>query len=314
MIAAPRSATTLGSPCARPGPPRQPAPLGGLLAAAVALLLTSPAWGKRSAPRGEPSITPAFAAALEDASSDDAARHRRLLARLTNRDDLDDLDSRADHADVVRRILHVDRVVDVLADNMVASARGVFIALLSNSVFLANEDRLNGLICASAKVRPAPAALVAFWDRHSRPQDWTTPSVIGTLIDNGSPGALRLFTRKLLDSRHENDPKTGWIRSDIPRHRNDEALIDVCDKAVRGGLSRPLVRELITVMFDESPPDWLLPDSNVWSPPPLEEASSDALKALVKLAEHMRARGGLSIQQKRLIEARVAKAKALLAH
>jgi hypothetical protein len=312
MIATP-SAATMSSRSAWLGSPRLSAALGGLLVAAVASLLPSLAWGRTAESVDELSVTPAFTAALEDAKSDDADRHRRLMERLTSRGGLDALDSAADYADAARKGLHVDRVVDVLVENSAISARSSFIKLLANPVFVENESRLWGLVVASEKLRPTPAALVRFWDRHSRPQDWSTPLVVGAMIANGGPGALKLFTRKLLDRAHETDARGGWIRSDIPRHRNDEALIMACDKAVRGGLSRPLVRELITVMFDESPPDWLVPDSDVWSPPPLEESSVDALKALVKLAEHIRARGGLSIQQKRLIEARVAKANALLA-
>ncbi len=287
--------------------------LAGVAGALALVAQVTASEGKSMESEAELAVTPAFAAALADARSADPAIHARLVAQLGRRQSLAELDSPADLAEAGRRGLHADRVVDALAQNPSPSARAAFLSVLDSRVYVSEDARVDGLIRASVHLRPAPPALVRFWNRCSRPGDGFTPLTMASLVGNGSPPALKLFERKLLDTSHDVNAKTGWLRSSVPNHRNDPGLLGTCERLLRSTLPLRLRAELVDLLFDDRVPAWLLPAlARSYSPPPLESASRPALVELVAVGDLALAKVKLREEQRAIVKAKVAKAKALL--
>jgi hypothetical protein len=282
--------------------------------ASVATIIASrppPTAGVRAAaaaPSGQ--SNEALRAALTDAGSSEPARHQAVLQRLQTRAFLETVDSPADYGAAAKLRLRVDQVVEALARNPAPSAQRAFLALTTNRIFLAHDERVISLILASVNLRPAPPALVRFWDRRSRPDDGFTPTTIRALVDNGSKPAIALLERKMVDPGHSRDAKISWMRSDILRHRNDLPLLQGCTRLLRGKLSKSLRPLLVEVLFDYRPGEWFRPASS-YSPPPLMSASEGSRGELRKIAELALATVSLSPEQRSAVTARMSELEKL---
>lgn len=253
-------------------------------AAALALVAAgSAAWAMTARPSPTGAGDP-LAQATADAESADPARHAHLRDELQSAAFLAALDAPADYQAAARQRLHVDRVVAALARNPAPSAREAFLALTASPAYLAHDERVIGLILASADVRPAPPALVRFWDRRSRPDDGFTPTTVATAVANGSPPAVALLERKLAAPAHPDSEKLAWMRSHILEHRNDLPLLQACERLLSGKLKKGLRAPLVEVLFDYRPGEWFRPAS-VHSAPPLAQASPESRAQLRRLAK-----------------------------
>jgi len=244
-----------------------------------------------------------LAAAIGDAQSDDAKRHAGLLANLKTAAFLRTLDSAADYAEAARLHLHVDQVVEALARNPAPSAQSAFLALIANPAYLAEDDRVTGLIRASSNVRPAPAALVRFWGRYSRHDDGFTPITIDALVNNGSAPAIALLERKFADPSHPDDDKVAWMHSSILTHRNDLQLLLGCERMLRSTLKKKLRPQLVETLFDYLPGEWFRPAVS-YSPPELGAASPEALTQLVRIGDYALKSVALSPRQAAAVDKR----------
>jgi hypothetical protein len=280
--------------------------------AALSAWLVSVALAAAAGPAGAglPGASDALAAAMADAASGDPARHQRLRDQLETPAFLQALDSPADYRLAAKLRLHVDKVVVALAKNDAPSARAAFVALTSNATYLAHDERVIGLILASVNVRPAPPELVRFWDRRSRPDDGFTPTTIAALTSNGSPEAIALLERKLVDPAQPAGDKVSWMRSDLLEHRNDLPLLQGCERLLSGKLQRKLRPSLVEVLFDYRPQDWFRPAST-HSAPSLSQASADARAQLRKVAALALKSVALSATQRAAVVRRVQELDAL---
>ncbi|HYQ47203.1 MAG TPA: hypothetical protein VER11_34770 [Polyangiaceae bacterium] len=280
-----------------------------LMAWILACAVSAAASASGSAPK--PPSTP-LAAAIGEAQSEDAKRHAALLAKLQTADFLRTLDSEADYAEAARLHLHVDQVVEALARNPAPSAQSAFLALTSNPAYLAEDDRVTGLIRASVNVRPAPPALLRFWDRYSRHDDGFTPITIDALVNNGSPPAIALLERKFADPTHPDEDKVAWMHSSVLTHRNDLQLLLGCERLLRSTLKKKLRPQLVETLFDYLPGEWFRPAVS-YSPPELNSASPEALKQLGRIGAYALKAVALSPTQKAAVEKRMRGAERLSA-
>lgn len=278
--------------------------MGWLLFMAAAAASPPPAGGSGAPPADLPEAPEALRAALADAQGSDAARHDHLLKELQTRDFLETLDSQVDYVKASKLRLHVDQVVDALAKNPAASAQRSFLALTTNRIFVAHDERVIALILASVSVRPAPPALIRFWDRRSRPDDGFTPTTIGALTDNASEPALALLEKKMIDPSHPDDEKISWMRTHMLRHRNDLPLLQACHRLLKGKLKKSLRPPLVEALFDYRPGEWFTPASS-YSAPRLESASLEARAELHKIAELALTTVALTPTQKDAVTLRV---------
>ncbi|MGK3964570.1 hypothetical protein WMF38_10385 [Sorangium sp. So ce118] len=252
-----------------------------------------------------------LAAALATARSDQPADHEVLRQHLQRDEFLRRLDSEQDYKEAARFWLRVSRVLEALGSNPLPSAHKALLTLTADKVFLAEGERIIALIQAGAKVRPAPAELVKFWDAHSQPEDGFTPTTITALVTNGSAPALALLETKLADPGHEDDDKLAWMRSDMLAHRNDLPLLERCERMLKGSLPRALRPSLVEVLFDYRPGEWFSP-ATVVSAPDLRKATPEALAELLKIGELALKSVPLSATQKKAVELRVEEIKKLL--
>ena len=249
---------------------------------------------------------------LADARSDEPSRHADLARQLQAPEVLEVLDSRADYVNAAKFRLRVAQVAEALAKNPAASARDAFLALTGSDFFVANDERTMSLVRASVSLRPAPPALVTFWDRRSQPDDGFTPTTITVLIENGSRPALELFERKMADPVHEDDDKIAWMRTRVLGHRNDVALLETCHRLMQGKLPERLQPLLVEVLFDYRPAEWFRPTSSA-SAPPLESASRDALDRLLEIGVVALTMVRLSDEQRSVVKLRLQDAEKLRA-
>jgi hypothetical protein len=172
------------------------------------------------------------------------------------------LDSEADYADAAAHRLRVSRVVEALARNTAPNAQEAFLRLLAENVFIANDDRVDALIMASAFVSEPDARLSQFWNRFSQSDDGYTPLTITALLDNGAPEAIAMFEQKMVDESHESEEKTGWLYAIVVPHRDDANLLEGVWRLLHDDkLSSELKLQLVEVLFDYRPEEWYRPAS-----------------------------------------------------
>jgi len=260
----------------------------------------------------KPETREALHGAIGAARSDDPRQHADLLRRLQDGAFLGDLDSEAEYQLASKFRLRVAQVLDALASNTAPSAQHTFIALTSDEVFLAHDERIIVLIRVSANVRPAPPQLVAFWDRYSQPEDGFAPTTITALVANGTSPAMALLERKLVDAAHEDEEKISWMRTDILSHRNDVVLLHMADRLLIDGLPESLRPFLIEALFDYRPDEWFKPAKS-YSAPPIESASNESLDVLRRIGTRALTSAQLTDAQRFAVEGRLARIESVRA-
>jgi hypothetical protein len=240
-------------------------------------------------------------AALALARSQEPPDHAELVRALGDEQLLHRLDT-DDEVRNLRYRLRVERVTEALAENRAPSAHGALAALTSSSGFTREPRRVDALIRATAAVRPAPPPIVAFWDRYSQPEDGYGNVTIHAAIENGSPPAIALFERKMLDPGHPDDDKVAWLRGEVVPHRDDAPLLDGFDRLLASGLPVRLKSEIVDVLFDYRPDEWYS-EAAVMTPPDRTKASSASRAALRRVAERALMTLSLTPRQETLIAA-----------
>ena len=214
-------------------------------------------------------------AALELARGNQAPQHTHLAGWLWSPEFLARLDSAQEYASTGRR-LRISMVLQALHLNAAPSAQAVLVHLTQSHEFLAVATRVDFLIKYSSSVRPVPDELVRFWDAHFQPDDGFSNLTATALVENATPGALRLLERKLADPRFEHDDKLSWIRTDIYAHRADPPVLLFCEHLIGGNtIANDLRFAVASALFDPKPTEWF-PPATVVVPPPLERASAEA--------------------------------------
>jgi hypothetical protein len=289
--------------------PFPPAPVRGVPAALVCLAAagTRGASGSTGLPDDHTAI---FALALAAAGGTDPREHRRLLRDLQSPDYLGRLDAKEAYRDAARTPLRAQQVAEALARNAAASAQKTFLALIQSRVFLANDERVLALIRASASFRPASAGLVNFWDRHSRPGSEYLATTMVALVENGSRPALELFAKKLTSRSYPEDEKAAWMHSTVLAHRNDLALLETCERLLKGRLPPALRRTVIESLFDYRPEAWCLP-AVCASPPPLRTAAQPSLAAVSRIGQALLAASRLDDVERTAIQRRLEEVRQL---
>lgn len=234
------------------------------------------------------------------AAGDRMTEHDALLKAMRSEAFLLKLNSQEEYNGDPDR-LRVRRIMDALVRNQAPVARETILALIKSPVFTKDGSRVDLLIEASAVVRPAPAELVTFWDKHCQPEDGFTPLTIEALTENGSKPALELLEQKFADPAHENDFKQSWMRSSILTHRNQASLLTTCEAMLAGGMPEELHGDLVDVLFDYKPQEWYRPAIS-YNPPPLAAYSSSARIQMRRIGDFVLKNVTLTKEQKQAVE------------
>lgn len=241
------------------------------------------------------------AAALTLARSTQPKDHDALLDYLRRTEFLNRLDSAEDYRAAASKRLRISRVVEALGMNDAPSTRQAIVALTRDTNFLRDDNRVLALIRASAKVRPAPPQLGAFWDHYCQPDDGFSHVTVSVLVENGSEHALEVLEKKMTDHRFEDGDKIAWMRTDVLPHRNDLLLLKSCERMLTGGLSQKLRPSLVEVLFDYQPQEWYTPAS-IYDPPDRRQASAEAKEVMRRIAQLALKTIHLTERQKQAVE------------
>jgi hypothetical protein len=201
-----------------------------------------------------------------------------LQTRLTDAAFLTKLDSAKSYEGQPTR-LHVAGVLQILSENPSPSAQKVLLSLTTSPVFLEHRSRVDLLIQALVKIKPAPQQAVLFWDKHFQPEDGYSGVTVWALLDNGSAPAIALFEKKMLDVRFPETERRYWLTACVLQHRNDLPLLQGCDRLLASRLEDPYRLLLVDVLFDYKPDDWY-GVAHWYKPPPRAKASKEALEQL----------------------------------
>ncbi len=247
----------------------------------------------------KPSTGPVMASTLDASKPDDlagqaaklagsasAADQQQLAQSLTSPQFLLRLNTQDEYDRLPSRKLRLAALMDVLSTNTSPAAGETFVALAGSPDFVESESRAELLLRAAANVRPAPPAVVKFFDEQSKPDASNLHLAINAIVDNGSPPAIALLERKISSPDQEPENISGWMRDPILRHRQDVPLLEACERLLTGGaMSDELKRALIEALFDYRPQDWYPPDSDRPRPPDRKSASPQARAILQRIGQ-----------------------------
>lgn len=242
-------------------------------------------------------------ASLSLARSPLSGDHALLLRYLGTRGFLDRLDP-PEAAQGVPEHLRVRRVLLVLAENPAPTASEGIVALTQDPLY--DDDlRAIALIAATAKVRPAPAELVAFWRKWSDPEEGFPADTVAAMVENGSQPALDEVERMLLSPQFDDEEKLDWMRTSVLTHRDRAALIDSCGRLLAGPLPDGLKPELVDVLFDYRPADWFRPSVS-YQPPAISGYTPEARDAAGRVARFALEQMDLSDERRAAVQRFVA--------
>ena len=239
-----------------------------------------------------------FGAACELARSRQASDQVALRKHLMSEAFLYRLDSPEDYENTGQR-LRIQGVLEALSKNPTASQE-TLLALTQDKVFLSAVERVDPLIEATEVIRPAPPELVGFWSRHCQPTDSFKHLTIETLVENRSDPALKLLEQRMADPKFKEEDKVGWMRGSILTHRYNRAVLQSCERMLRGDLPDPLRPTLVEAIFDHKI-EWYTPHG-VNHPPKLSEARGPVRTQLRRLGQYALQEVPLLPGQRRAVE------------
>lgn len=223
--------------------------------------------------------------------------YARLLARSTKANDHNELRKWLTSAQFLGRLdgperyqgapgkLRLSEVLRELSANRAPTAEALLVALTRAADFVVEPLRVDLLIRACVPLRPAPPEVVEFWDQYWMPDDGYSHLTAPAVCDNGSTSALALLEKKMGDGAHSDDDKRVWMVTGIMMHRNEEAMLDTCERLLHGGLPERLRPMLVDVIFDYKPMEWFRP-ATVLVPPDRKQASAAARARLLRIGEY----------------------------
>jgi hypothetical protein len=237
---------------------------------------------------------PALArAAQELAASDRADTQQTLLAFLKS----DEFRRRLDpDGDAVNRAddLWLGKPIRTLQENSSAAALGTLTSLITDKDFIADPDRVDLLITASASMRPVPPALVKFWTDHDPDDSEHQDHVMSALLENGEVPAVAEFERvllKIVPDPDDGDHRLHLLRQYVVRNRNKIHVLELAERLITQP-PRPHWEASIRVAVAEViflfKPDWYRPH-HVAVPPPWRRTSKAARDEVRRIAERVRA-------------------------
>ncbi len=239
---------------------------------------------------------------LLEMANGDKSRLQELQRRLLDPAVLDVLDSEADYETEMPEDLYVAGLIQALMDRGDAPAQKVLSQLTLAPVWVEQDARIELLVQALATVRPATPDAIVFWDKYSQPEDGFANLTMDACIANGSAPAIDLVGRKLIDSKHSVEERSGWLYSSVVPHRNDEALLAMLDALMGSAVDAELKAVIVDVIFDHRPEEWYSIHTQVF-PPPHSELSAQSAAIVLRLADRLLQSDTLTEQQREAVVA-----------
>jgi len=239
---------------------------------------------------------------LLEMANGDTSKLEELQRRLLDPAVLDVLDSEADYETEMPEDLYVAGLIQALMDRGDAPAQKVLSQLTLAPVWADQDARIELLVQALATVRPATPDAIVFWDKYSQPEDGFANLTIDACTANGSAPAIDLIGRKLIDSKHSVEERSGWLYSSVVPHRNDETLLAMLDALMGSPVDAEIKSVIVDVIFDHRPEEWYSIHTQVF-PPPRSELSAESAAIVLRLADRLLQSDTLTDQQREAVVA-----------
>ena len=239
--------------------------------------------------------------ANELAANDGREELRILLQFLDNPDFLGRLDAPEDY-EMSYSSLRLASVINVLMKNPAELASLAIVRLINASNFCGHLLRIQLLINALSVVRPLPPQAVDYLNQLSVAESPLVFDVVQSLTINQSEPAMQLLEQKFAHLQLlDNFQKISWMRQLFLPRRNDEAILDSCEKLINLPLGDEFKSELVDVLFDYRPDDWYV-GCDQPKPPPREAASVGARETLQRIGKLALATVTLKPEQREKVE------------
>lgn len=262
---------------------------------------------KKNADKGNQVL---YSHACQLARSNQESDLQILQARLIDQNFLSRIDSAEDYEGQPKR-LRLAGILQILAENHHPAASKVLLSLTTSPTFLDHPARVDLLIQALARIKPAPQEAVAFWDKYCQPEDGYSSITIWALLDNGSTPAISLFEKKMVDASFPQTERRYWLTACVLQHRNDLPLLQACERLLNSRLEEEYRLLLVDVLFDYKPDEWYGP-GHWYKPPPRAKATKEALHQLQIVGKKALETQPLSDKQKEVIYIVIKELDALL--
>jgi len=233
-----------------------------------------------------------------------------ILTHLQQEEFLDRLDSKEEYLEAPKK-LRLWRILEALQTSPDADAHQVLKTLTQTEAFTKDASRIELLIEAGSAVRPAPPEVIQFWDVHCQPSDGYLHITMEAILENGTPPAMALFERKMMDPRFSNEDKIAWMLSSVLMHRNQVELLQSCRRLLNGSLAGPLRATLVDALFDYKPQEWFTP-ATALTPEYRGKASTEALVLLRDLGQMALGMSELNPSQKAAVQKTLVEVEAIL--
>ena len=244
--------------------------------------------------------------AIKLARSSDKASHEQLRTLLTNKDYLLSLNTPDHYLRLPPECLQLHFILDALTERPDELPLGTLDCLADSPLYQQPGPRQILLLTASGKINSAPPKLTKLWERQLAPEADELDLTVEALIANGSPAAIGILEKALLNNEYEPDYVIAWLQEPVLTHRQDLPLLVACERLLQAEKwPTELKSALVEVLYDYRPKHWYLMDNAPPEPPRRDALSPAARTKLIEIAE-------LALREGYLDETRRAKIQAEL--
>lgn len=203
-------------------------------------------------------------------------RDRAFLARL---DDLSGLQTR-----------HLAQVMRALGEHPSADVVKLCQTLAEDPVFTAEADRKSFVLELLGSVKPMSEETAAIFARSNEEGYFAFNSHL--MVQNGSPRALALFESMMLDKSVEAESRVQCLHQDILPRRTDASVLGAADRILARTAEPAIATAVAEAIFDYRQ-NWFGIESGISGPPPWNQASAEALRTALRLADRALTRRGI---------------------
>ncbi|MFN0105578.1 MAG: hypothetical protein ACKV2U_26260 [Bryobacteraceae bacterium] len=212
-------------------------------------------------------------------------RDPKFLARLDN--------------PAVAKNLRLGNIMKALAANADAETAALCHALAVDKIFLSDPDRMLFLLNVLGAVKPMTRQTADIF-RSTNEVGYFGPNAI-LLAANGSPAAMDLFESMIIDGKQSIENRIEYLRFGVIPRRTALPILVAAGNILARAKDARITIGVIECLF-EYRPEWFSPGNSPVAPPGWETASTESLRAALRLAGIAQRRRDLRPDLRRAVE------------
>ena len=190
-----------------------------------------------------------------------------------------------------RKTQHLRKVLNALEAHPSPAVADLCIALSRDKNFTADEDRMDFILETLSAVKPMTEDAARLFQQTNADGYFAFNAPL--LVKNGSPHSLDLFESMLNDRSVDVERRVDSIHRSILPYRTSLSVLNSAEKLLSANLENAVAMGIIETIFDYQSKRWFGPAINAPKPPLWENASKEALQAIIGLATKVRQRNDL---------------------